>query len=88
MPGEISHMQNSSARAIESAPEKRLTLAQIYEWDGPTVPYFKDKGDSNSSAGWKVTMDPPQYLSPPWFPPVSLLLLCLLSYPYPRDPPS
>uniref|UniRef100_A0A2K6UZS2 Forkhead box O4 n=1 Tax=Saimiri boliviensis boliviensis TaxID=39432 RepID=A0A2K6UZS2_SAIBB len=39
--------------AIESAPEKRLTLAQIYEWMVRTVPYFKDKGDSNSSAGWK-----------------------------------
>ncbi|XP_060609117.2 forkhead box protein O3 [Anolis sagrei] len=40
-------------RAIESAPEKRLTLAQIYEWMVRCVPYFKDKGDSNSSAGWK-----------------------------------
>ncbi|XP_042301762.1 forkhead box protein O3 [Sceloporus undulatus] len=40
-------------RAIESAPEKRLTLAQIYEWMVRSVPYFKDKGDSNSSAGWK-----------------------------------
>uniref|UniRef100_A0A8C6RFV8 Fork-head domain-containing protein n=1 Tax=Nannospalax galili TaxID=1026970 RepID=A0A8C6RFV8_NANGA len=27
--------------------------AQIYEWMVCTVPYFKDKGDSNSSAGWK-----------------------------------
>lgn len=43
------------SQAIESAPEKRLTLAQIYEWMVRTVPYFKDKGDSNSSAGWKVT---------------------------------
>uniref|UniRef100_A0A8C6MY46 Fork-head domain-containing protein n=1 Tax=Mus spicilegus TaxID=10103 RepID=A0A8C6MY46_MUSSI len=42
------------SQAIESAPEKRLTLAQIYEWMVRTVPYFKDKGDSNSSAGWKV----------------------------------
>nr|XP_015106175.1 forkhead box protein O4 [Vicugna pacos] len=41
------------SQAIESAPEKRLTLAQIYEWMVRTVPYFKDKGDSNSSAGWK-----------------------------------
>lgn len=44
------------SQAIESAPEKRLTLAQIYEWMVRTVPYFKDKGDSNSSAGWKVSM--------------------------------
>ncbi|XP_074962997.1 forkhead box protein O4 isoform X1 [Phalacrocorax aristotelis] len=43
------------SQAIESAPEKRLTLAQIYEWMVRSVPYFKDKGDSNSSAGWKCT---------------------------------
>jgi len=41
-------------RAIESAPEKRLTLSQIYDWMVRCVPYFSDKGDSNSSAGWKV----------------------------------
>lgn len=41
-------------QAITSAPEKRLTLSQIYEWMVQNVPYFKDKGDSNSSAGWKV----------------------------------
>ncbi|KAH6927264.1 hypothetical protein HPB50_001225 [Hyalomma asiaticum] len=40
-------------QAIQSAPEKRLTLSQIYEWMVQNVPYFKDKGDSNSSAGWK-----------------------------------
>ncbi|XP_077597007.1 forkhead box protein O1-A-like [Stigmatopora nigra] len=40
-------------RAIESSPEKRLTLSQIYDWMVKSVPYFKDKGDSNSSAGWK-----------------------------------
>lgn len=41
-------------KAIESAPDKRLTLSQIYDWMVRYVPYFKDKGDSNSSAGWKV----------------------------------
>ncbi|KAM8934779.1 forkhead box protein O4 [Pelodytes ibericus] len=41
------------SQAIESTPEKRLTLSQIYDWMVKTVPYFKDKGDSNSSAGWK-----------------------------------
>ncbi|KAJ8407168.1 hypothetical protein AAFF_G00288440 [Aldrovandia affinis] len=41
------------SQAIENSPEKRLTLAQIYDWMVKTVPYFKDKGDSNSSAGWK-----------------------------------
>uniref|UniRef100_A0A8C2TSC5 Forkhead box O4 n=1 Tax=Coturnix japonica TaxID=93934 RepID=A0A8C2TSC5_COTJA len=40
-------------QAIESSPEKRLTLSQIYDWMVRCVPYFKDKGDSNSSAGWK-----------------------------------
>ncbi|KAG7267604.1 hypothetical protein CRUP_011435 [Coryphaenoides rupestris] len=40
-------------KAIDSAPDKRLTLAQIYDWMVKSVPYFKDKGDSNSSAGWK-----------------------------------
>ncbi|XP_051942385.1 forkhead box protein O3a [Hippocampus zosterae] len=40
-------------QAIESSPEKRLTLSQIYEWMVRSVPYFKDKGDTNSSAGWK-----------------------------------
>lgn len=45
-------------KAIESAPEKRLTLSQIYDWMVRYVPYFKDKGDSNSSAGWKVTEPP------------------------------
>uniref|UniRef100_A0A3Q0RMK2 Forkhead box O3b n=1 Tax=Amphilophus citrinellus TaxID=61819 RepID=A0A3Q0RMK2_AMPCI len=40
-------------KAIESSPEKRLTLSQIYDWMVRSIPYFKDKGDSNSSAGWK-----------------------------------
>ncbi|XP_061890042.1 forkhead box protein O3B [Entelurus aequoreus] len=40
-------------KAIESTPDKRLTLSQIYEWMVRSIPYFKDKGDSNSSAGWK-----------------------------------
>ncbi|RWS15395.1 forkhead box protein O-like protein [Dinothrombium tinctorium] len=41
-------------QAIQSSPEKRLTLSQIYDWMVQNVPYFKDKGDSNSSAGWKI----------------------------------
>nr|XP_019969605.1 PREDICTED: forkhead box protein O3-like [Paralichthys olivaceus] len=44
-------------QAIESSPENRLTLSQIYDWMVRSVPYFKDKGDSNSSAGWKVSAD-------------------------------
>lgn len=45
-------------QAIGSVPEQRLTLSQIYEWMVQNVPYFKDKGDSNSSAGWKVSFLP------------------------------
>jgi forkhead box protein O3 len=40
-------------KAISSSSDNRLTLSQIYEWMVQNVPYFKDKGDSNSSAGWK-----------------------------------
>lgn len=43
-------------QAISSAGDNRLTLSQIYEWMVQNVPYFKDKGDSNSSAGWKVSV--------------------------------
>lgn len=42
--------------AIESSPEKRLTLAQIYEYMVKNIEYFSDKGESNSSAGWKVSI--------------------------------
>ncbi|GAA6087919.1 forkhead box protein O6b [Tachysurus ichikawai] len=48
-------------RAIESTPDKRLTLSQIYDWMVRFVPYFKDKGDSNSSAGWKSAMNGEQW---------------------------
>uniref|UniRef100_A0AAU7YV68 Forkhead box protein O n=1 Tax=Macrobrachium nipponense TaxID=159736 RepID=A0AAU7YV68_MACNP len=41
------------AQAIMSSPDGRATLSQIYDWMVQNVPYFKDKGDSNSSAGWK-----------------------------------
>lgn len=50
-------------QAITSAPEKRLTLSQIYDWMVQNVPYFKDKGDSNSSAGWKVSFQKTTYIS-------------------------
>ncbi|GIY74613.1 forkhead box protein O1-B [Caerostris extrusa] len=39
--------------AIEASPEKRLTLAQIYEWMIKNIPCFKDQAESNSSVGWK-----------------------------------
>lgn len=40
-------------QAIQSSSDQRLTLSQIYDWMVNSVPYFRDKGDSNSSAGWK-----------------------------------
>ncbi|KAL3881499.1 hypothetical protein ACJMK2_027931 [Sinanodonta woodiana] len=40
-------------KAIQSSPDQRLTLSQIYDWMVQNVPYFKDKGDNTSSAGWK-----------------------------------
>ncbi|KAL6732973.1 hypothetical protein Aduo_003674 [Ancylostoma duodenale] len=46
-------------QAIMQSPEKRLTLSQVYEWMVQNVPYFRDKGDSNSSAGWKVSFRVP-----------------------------
>ena len=42
------------AAAIDSSPDKRLTLSQIYDWMVTNVKYFSDRADSNSSAGWKV----------------------------------
>ena len=45
------------AAAIESSPDKRLTLAQIYDWMVTNVQYFSERADSSSSAGWKVITD-------------------------------
>ena len=42
-------------QAILSAPEKRLTLSEIYEWIVQNVPYFSDKADTPSASGWKVS---------------------------------
>jgi len=43
------------AAAIESSPEKRLTLSQIYDWMVSNVQYFSERADSGTSAGWKVS---------------------------------
>lgn len=43
------------SKAILSTKDKRMTLNQIYEWMVANVPYFRDKGDTNSAAGWKVS---------------------------------
>merc|ERR1719186_580066 len=39
--------------AIQSAPDRRLTLSQIYDWMVGTVPYFTQRADTSTSAGWK-----------------------------------
>lgn len=41
-------------RAIDSSSEKRLTLAQIYDWLINNIDYFRQNSDSKSSIGWKV----------------------------------
>ncbi|GFY77230.1 forkhead box protein O [Trichonephila inaurata madagascariensis] len=40
-------------QAIETSPEKRMTLSQIYDWMVRNVPFFNDQAESSSSAGWK-----------------------------------
>uniref|UniRef100_A0A915DW52 Forkhead box protein O n=1 Tax=Ditylenchus dipsaci TaxID=166011 RepID=A0A915DW52_9BILA len=62
---EMSPMRSDSAiggSRTDSPPSKKSTtrrnaqatdLSQVYEWMVQNVPYFRDKGDSNSSAGWK-----------------------------------
>lgn len=45
-------------QAILSSPEKRLTLSEIYDWIVQNVPYFSDKANSPSTAGWKVRIHP------------------------------
>lgn len=55
-------------KAIQSAPEQRLTLSQIYDWMVQNLPYFRDKGDSNSSAGWKVSLTVTSFkVTPSWY---------------------
>ncbi len=43
-------------QAILSSAEKRLTLAEIYEWIVQNISYFSDKASSPSTAGWKVSV--------------------------------
>lgn len=43
-------------QAVLSSPEKRLTLSEIYDWIVKNVPYFTDKANSPSTAGWKVSL--------------------------------
>lgn len=43
------------ARALESAPEKRMKLSDIYQWFSVNIPYFRERSSSEEAAGWKVS---------------------------------
>jgi len=51
--GNLSYAELIS-KAIASSPEQRLTLSEIYDWMIKYVPFFRNKVDRISSAGWKV----------------------------------
>jgi len=40
-------------QAIQSAPDRRQTLSQIYDWMAANVPYFSERNENSSSTGWK-----------------------------------
>ena len=42
------------SKAITTSAEQRLTLSEIYDWMIKYVPFFRNKVDRVSSAGWKV----------------------------------
>jgi hypothetical protein len=51
--GNLSYAELIS-KAIASSAEQRLTLSEIYDWMIKYVPFFRNKVDRISSAGWKV----------------------------------
>ncbi len=51
--GNLSYAELIS-KAISSSAEQRLTLSEIYDWMIKYVPFFRNKVDRISSAGWKV----------------------------------
>ncbi|PIO66669.1 hypothetical protein TELCIR_11610 [Teladorsagia circumcincta] len=42
------------AKALESAPDGRLKLNEIYQWFSDNIPYFRDRSSQEDAAGWKV----------------------------------
>ena len=44
-------------QAIATSTEQRLTLNDIYDWMISAIPYFSDRQDNASSAGWKVDQE-------------------------------
>ena len=51
--GNLSYAELIS-KAITSSADQRLTLSEIYDWMIKYVPFFRNKVDRISSAGWKV----------------------------------
>ncbi|KAJ1367647.1 hypothetical protein KIN20_028600 [Parelaphostrongylus tenuis] len=41
------------AKALESAPEGRLKLNEIYQWFSDNIPYFRERSSQEDAAGWK-----------------------------------
>lgn len=54
--GNLSYAELIS-KAITTSAEERLTLSEIYDWMIKYVPFFRNKVDRVSSAGWKVIKD-------------------------------
>ncbi|XP_029816746.1 forkhead box protein O1 [Manacus vitellinus] len=52
-PGATCPTQTSSPRPSRAPPRSGSPSPRSTRWRVKSVPYFKDKGDSNSSAGWK-----------------------------------
>lgn len=44
-------------RALESAPDGRLRLNEIYTWFAENVPYFQNRALPEESSGWKVSIE-------------------------------
>jgi hypothetical protein len=51
--GNLSYAELISKAIITNA-DQRLTLSEIYDWMIKYVPFFRNKVDRTSSAGWKV----------------------------------
>lgn len=42
------------AKALESSPDGRLKLNEIYQWFSDHVQYFRERSSQEEAAGWKV----------------------------------
>lgn len=52
--GEASYSDLIS-RALETAPNSRLKLNEIYQWFIDNVPYFNERSSPELASGWKVS---------------------------------